>query len=105
MDATVTTAAFNGDIFLDTILCNELTTCEAAKIGSLHKLGEAPCPPLPMILTVKVSAADITGPGTIPIQPTGFSFQTCNANTTSGCGPCRIPSVIILSAPPSPSSA
>ena len=69
---TVTTRGVKGEVSLLTIVCKFITKAAAQTVASVQASGVAPCPALPIIFILNVSAAEALAPDFIYTAPTSF---------------------------------
>ncbi len=82
---TVTTAMSPGATSRDTTVCSRTTIMAASTTGSTVFCGVEPCPPRPYTVTLRLSAADMNGPGRVRTVP-AIPGSRCWASATSGTG-------------------
>src|SRR5918995_1896898 len=100
---TVSTAGSTGSTSLETTVCSAVTIWAAMAIASAVRCGIAPCPPAPLTVISKASAAAMMGPAFVATFPNGSPGHRCSANMDDTSS--ATPSSTMILPPPPPSSA
>ncbi|MNI44556.1 hypothetical protein D3C73_989360 [compost metagenome] len=80
MAPTVTTAPSSGLVSRLRSDCSATTMCEATRMGSTPRCGEAPCVPTPWTAMSTLSELDEVMPSGASIRPVGVSAETWKAS-------------------------